>query len=144
MACGKVISEFEVLSADDVGRRRAWTVEDKVRIVEESLRGHRQGSAVARRYGVSRSLLTRWRSDYRAGRLGLAAPTFIAVATAASPPHQPPPARVREAPGLPTTAKVLEAAPMVEIVLGNGRRMIVPASMDPPVLARLLTVVDPR
>ena len=51
MASAKVISEFEVLSATDVGRRRVWSAEDKIRVVEESLRGWRQGSATARRLG---------------------------------------------------------------------------------------------
>ena len=50
MACAKVVSDFELLAVEDAGRRRTWTDEDKVRIVEESLRGHRQGSATARRY----------------------------------------------------------------------------------------------
>ena len=43
MACAKVVSDFELLTVEDAGRRRAWTEEEKVRIVEESLRGHRQG-----------------------------------------------------------------------------------------------------
>jgi len=58
MAGAKVISDFEVLTIDDAGRRRAWSHDDKARIVEESLRGYRQGSATARRHGISRSLLT--------------------------------------------------------------------------------------
>jgi transposase len=49
MSCATVVSPIEILSADDVGRRREWSDEDKLRIVEESLRGYRQGSATARR-----------------------------------------------------------------------------------------------
>jgi hypothetical protein len=44
MACAKVVSDFELLTVEDAGRRRAWTDEEKVRIVEESLRDHRQGT----------------------------------------------------------------------------------------------------
>ena len=55
-------------------------------IVEESLRGHRQGSATARRYGISRSLLTRWRKDYRLGLLG-GVPAFSPVRIAPEPPR---------------------------------------------------------
>ena len=118
----KVISDFEVWAAGDIGRRR-WTDEDKVRIVEESLAGYRQGSATARRHGISRSLLSRWRADYRAGRLGGGRPTFAAVTL---------------------TADAMAAAPEVtiEIVLCSGRRMIVPASIDASLLERLLPVVE--
>ena len=136
MACAKVISEFEVLSAGDVGRRRGWTDEEKVRIVEDSLLGHRQGSATARRVGISRSLLTRWRAEYRAGRLGGVEPAFTAVTVmpiAASP-------KICEAPLTPVATPAPEAT--IEIVLRNGRRMTVPASIDPKTLARLLPVVD--
>ena len=70
MACASVVSPIEIFAADEVGRRRHWSDADKVRIVEESLRGHRQGSATARRYGISRALLTIWRRDYRAGVFG--------------------------------------------------------------------------
>lgn len=136
MACAKVISEFEVLPAGDAGRRRDWTDEEKIRIVEASLLGHRQGSATARRVGISRSLLTRWRAEYRAGRLGSVGPVFTAVTVTPSTA----PAAVCEAPPPPVAAPIPEA--MIEIMLRNGRRMTVPASIDPKVLARLLPVVD--
>nr|WP_232237161.1 transposase [Thiosulfatihalobacter marinus] len=57
MACASVVSPIEIFAAEDVGRRRHWSDADKIRIVEESLRGYQQGSATARRYGISRSLL---------------------------------------------------------------------------------------
>ena len=136
MACAKVISDFEVLSAGDAGRRRDWTDEEKIRIVEESLLGHRQGSATARRVGISRSLLTRWRAEYRAGRLDQLGPAFTAVTMASSAG----PAAVCDAPSLPVAVPTPEAT--IEIALRNGRRMTVPASIDPKTLARLLPVVD--
>lgn len=132
MACAKVVSEFEVLSVEDAARRRAWTDEDKVRVVAESLRGHRQGSATARRHGLSRSLLTRWRAEYRAGLLGsgmlMFAPLAVTPKVSAAPP----------------VAASLGASPelKIEIALANGRRVTVPAGIDPAVLARLLPVLD--
>ena len=54
----------------DTGRRRRWSFEEKLRIVEESHQGHRQVSATARRHGISASLLFSWRRDFREGRLG--------------------------------------------------------------------------
>ena len=131
MACAKVVSDFELLTVEDAGRRRAWTDEEKVRIVEESLRGHRQGSATARRHGISRSLLTRWRAEYRAGLLGAGRPVFTPVDVTAN---------TLSAPRLVSPDR--SGAATIEIVLANGRRVIVSASVDPAALARLLPVLE--
>jgi len=45
----------------ETGRRRRWSEDEKLRIVAESLSGSRLVSSTARRYGISRSLLTTWR-----------------------------------------------------------------------------------
>ncbi|WP_424988937.1 transposase [Microbulbifer sp. S227A] len=72
--------QIEVLSAADGVRRRNWSDADKLRIVEESFAGHRQVSATARRHGVSRSLLTVWRRQFRNGGFaGGGSPTFVPV-----------------------------------------------------------------
>src|SRR6188472_4379884 len=42
-------------------RRRRWSAEEKLRIVEETLTGGDSVSAVARRHGVAPNLLYRWR-----------------------------------------------------------------------------------
>ena len=134
MSCSSVFTPIEFFAAEDVGRRRHWPDEDKVRIVEESFRGHRQGSATARRYGISRSLLSIWRRAYRDGTLG--GPDLgggfvpLAMEEAAAAPvgrSAQPPEDVR-----------------IDIALPNGRRMTIPASLPPAHLAALLAVVDPR
>jgi transposase len=56
---------FEHLEVVETGRRRRWTEDEKLRIVVESLRGSRLVSSTARRYGISRSLLTTWRRQFR-------------------------------------------------------------------------------
>ena len=125
-------SQIEVLSAADAARRRHWSDADKVRIVEESLVGHRQVSATARRHGISRSLLTVWRRQYRNGELGGPhSPGFIPLMVSAGPPAL--------ASRMPTPSTP-EAK--IEITLANGRRVSVPTSIDPAVLARLLPVLD--
>ncbi len=44
-----------------VARRRRWTAEQKLRIVEESFQSGETVSVVARRHGVAPNLLFRWR-----------------------------------------------------------------------------------
>ena len=65
------------------GSRRRWSVEEKVRVVRESLRPGRRVGEVARRYGISRWQLSTWRSAARRGELEVAAG---AVVDSESPP----------------------------------------------------------
>ena len=72
MADHSFISQVEVLSVTDTGRRRRWTDAEKLRIVEESFAAPRVAAATARRHQISRSLLTRWRREAREGLLSAA------------------------------------------------------------------------
>lgn len=137
MADHKFRPEIEVLSAADVPRRRHWGDAEKIRIVEESFLGHRQVSATARRHGVSRSLLMIWRRQYRAGELGVdAPPAFIPLAVSPVAPAVVP-VTAQQAPR--DTRDV-----QLKIVLRNGRRLLVPSSVEPEVLARLLSALEGR
>jgi transposase len=137
MADHKFRPEIEVLSAADVPRRRHWDDAEKIRIVEESFLGHRQVSATARRHGVSRSLLTIWRRQYRDGELGTETPPAFIPLTVSPKASVPMPAAAQEAPR--DTPDV-----QLEIVLRNGRRLLVPSSVDPEVLVWLLPALEGR
>jgi len=100
------------LTVVETGRRRRWTAEEKRRIVEESRIGDRQASATARRYGIPISLLFRWRRD------------FARVETETAPPMTFLPVMAAAAPGL------VPADDRIEIVLGNGRRLVVGSGVD--------------
>lgn len=52
---------FEIITG--VGRRRRWSLEEKARIVAESLDPATTASAVARRYGLHASQLFVWRQQ---------------------------------------------------------------------------------
>lgn len=134
MAYSSVVSPIEIFASDEVGRRRHWSDADKVRIVKESLRGHRQGSATARRYGISRSLLTVWRREYRTGALDGRGATegFVPLVVEDARPMRP------EAAVVPGTMET------IGITLTNGRRMTIPVLLAPAHLAALLAVLDPR
>ena len=127
-------AQIEVLSAADGVRRRQWSEEDKLRIVEESFVGHRQVTATARRHGICRSLLTIWRRQYRTGELGASRPVSFAPVTVT----QDVPASRLEPVDPPDPSRSTQ----VEIALLNGRRLIVPTGVEPEALARILSVVD--
>lgn len=59
--------QVNVLGAE---RRRRWSYDEKVRLVEETLQPGETVCGVARRHGVAHSLLFTWRRQARQGRLG--------------------------------------------------------------------------
>jgi transposase len=65
MDSDKISAQVERLEVVETGRRRRWCEDEKLKIVLESLQAPRQVAATARRYGVSRSLLLRWRRLFR-------------------------------------------------------------------------------
>jgi transposase len=63
-------SRSERLEVVEMGRRRRWSEDEKLKIVLESLQAPRRVSATARRYGISRSLLLQWRRSFRVEQKG--------------------------------------------------------------------------
>lgn len=124
--------EIEILSVTDTGRRRRWTDEEKVRIVEESFGGRGGVAEAARRHDIGRTLLVRWRRLYREGHLtgDMSRPQFLPLIAAVPDASAPP-------------APVLDTAGTVDITLVNGRRLSVAVSVDPVLLSRLLAALDP-
>src|SRR5579864_394806 len=117
------VSRLEVIQT---GARRRWTPEEKQRIVAESESGPGQVSATARRYGLSPSHLFTWRRLAREGRLGADEPvTFAQAVIACAPPVQ-------------GVASPTMARNRIEIVLGDGLRMVVDQAVDPGALARII------
>jgi transposase len=119
---------MEILDVVDTGRRRRFSVAEKVRIVEESLAGPNLARSTARRHGIALSGLYLWRRQYRRGELSGAEPTFRPVAFLTEPAAAPP--------------QHCAASEKIEILLSNGRRIVVSATIDPKALARLLPVLD--
>lgn len=130
----------EILSVTDTGRRRRWTYAEKVRIVEESFGAPGRVTETARRHDLGRSLLVRWRRQYRDGELAVGSrlPRFAPLAISE-----------QDVCGIPSERATPEAdvapvsAGMVEVTLVNGRRLSVAASVDPGLLLRLVQVLDP-
>ncbi|HTC02810.1 MAG TPA: transposase [Xanthobacteraceae bacterium] len=105
----------------DTGRRRRWSAEAKLRIVEESLSAPRRVSATARRHGISNQLLFSWRKAYRAGRLGGPAGFVPAMVVGDS-----------------STIVGAASGGRIEIVSANGRRVIVNCDVEVEALLRIM------
>ncbi len=123
------------LDVVDTGRRRRWSDAEKERIVAESLSAPRLVAATARRHGISRSLLTKWRKLHGEGRLfgwQEGAPRFAPVIV--SPERSGAMPRGSAQPGAD--------AARIEIVLTNGRRIVVGAGIDAAMLAQMIAVVE--
>lgn len=126
-----------------VARRRRWTLEQKLALVEEVSRPGASVAAVADRHGMSRSLLFEWRRQVREGTMpGVvrvdAAATLVPVrivqdATKATPRPPVPSRRSAERAG---------KAAVVEVVLSNGRMLRVSEAIAPDVLGRLAAALD--
>jgi transposase len=127
-----------------VERRRRWSSDEKTRLIEETLVASAKVSEVARRNGISASLLFTWRRQARAVEAPAAVvPRFAAVQIAgpgpvveiAKPPSDEPPQ--------PRPAASSRSG-LIEISLGGGRRVRVDASFDAAALARVLDVLERR
>ena len=127
---------------DGLERRRRWSQNDKARIVEETLAPGAKVTDVARRNGVAASVLFTWRRQARTvEKVGpYFAPVQIATAVEMREENSKPPSeddrRMRQ---LPATRNGL-----IEIDLGNRRRIRVDAQVDPEALARVLDVLERR
>ena len=79
------------------GRRRAWSSEDKARIVAESVTSGESVCAVARRHGLSPQQLFGWRRQARehAAANPATEPLFVPAVIGAPLPERAPPERKR-------------------------------------------------
>jgi transposase len=119
------------LEVVDTGRRRRWSLEEKLRIVEESYQGEGQASVTARRHGISSGLLFNWRRAFRNGDLG---------GGAAAPGLVPAVIEADEAVG----RRVPLERGRMEITIGPGRRIIVGRDVDRAALAVVIDVLERR
>jgi len=127
-----------------VERRRRWSSVEKMRLLEETLVPGAKVSEVARRNGISASLLFTWRRQARAIEAPAAVvPRFTAVqivgpgpvAEIAKPPSDEP---------SQSRAATSGRSGLIEISLGSGRRVRVDANVDAAALARVLDVLERR
>jgi transposase len=119
---------LQVLSVSDTGRRRRWTDDEKVRIVEESLGDGVKLAEVARRHDVSRSQLYDWRYRYRYGLLG-SGPRFFRVLDIED---------ASASDGLDPGNVPAPPLPVMTVDVGPRCRVSIPSGFDMEAAARLL------
>jgi transposase len=124
-----------------IERRRRWSQDDKMRIIEETLAPGAKVTEVARRNGVAASVVFTWRRQARTIEKGgpCFAPVRIAAAETSGENAKP----------LSDDDRRLRPVPvarvgLIEIDLGNRRRIRVDAQVDPNALARVLDVLERR
>jgi transposase len=127
---------------DGLERRRRWSQDDKARIVEETLVRGAKVTDVSRRNGVAASVVFTWRRQART--VEKVGPCFTPVQiTAAVEPS------AEDAKPLSKDDRRLRPVPaarngLIEIDLGNRRRVLVDAQVDAAALARVLDVLERR
>ena len=128
-----------------VERRRQWSPQEKAALMAEVEAEGGQVSVVARRHGISKSLLYNWRSAWRAAAQAAspAATGFIQLGVVAdlSDANQamPLPAALPAPRGAGLT--LAERAGVIEIDLPGGVRVRVDGSVNEKALRRVLSAV---
>jgi transposase len=113
--------------------RRRWSKAEKLAIVAEASVPDVNVSAIARRHGIQPSLLFRWREQFADAVKGSAQPPSSDASPSFVPVALPAPAAICQQP-----------ASAVEIVLRNGRRVRVGATIDTAALKRIVDVLEER
>jgi transposase len=131
---------------ENAERRRRWSFDDKVRIVEASYETGVSVCSVARRHGIAQGLLFTWRRQAREGRLGgdEQAPVFMPVAITPEP-SLPVPTAQSDDPRVPAPPRrPRRKNGVIEIDLGGGRRLKVDRDVDAAALRRALDALEGR
>lgn len=130
MDSDKRSAQVERLEVVETGRRRRWSEGEKLKIVLESLQAPRQVAATARRYGISRSLLLRWRQSFRPE-----------PNDAAEQPTGFVPARVAPEAGARTGPAGPAGSGAIEIEFAAGARMRVTGAVDAATLTAVVVAL---
>src|ERR1700694_4985938 len=118
-----------------VERRRRWSQDDKMRIVEETLVPGAKVTEVARRNGIAASVVFTWRRQART--VEKVGPRFAPVQIAAAERGEQAAKVVPEADRRVRPVPVARTG-LIEIDFGNRGRVRVDAQVDADALARVL------
>jgi transposase len=117
-------------------RRRRWSRDDKMRIIDETLAPGAVVTEIARRHGIAASLVFTWRRRARLATVASAGPRLVPVQVAAAESVQSIQA--------PATIPARKRRGVIEIELGDGKRVSVDENVDADALGRVLDVLSRR
>jgi transposase len=119
-----------------VERRRRWSRDDKMRIIEETLAPGAVVTEIARRHGLATSLVFTWRRRARLATVASAGPRLVPVQVATAESVQSIEA--------PAAIPARKRRGVIEIELGDGKRVSVDENVDAEALGRVLDVLSRR
>ena len=122
-----------------VERRRRWSEEAKARLVEETLASGAVVAEVARRHGVSQSLLFAWRRQARAEAPSEGVGSYLLPVEI-----EPSGAAACDAHSRAVGNRRRRPSGTIEIELGSGKRVRVDSEVDADALRRVLSVLGER
>jgi transposase-like protein len=134
------LADVDILEPSD--RRRIWIASEKAALLAEIDAEGGKVRLVARRHGISESLLYNWRSARKAAAVAMGAPETVEFIPAGiigrTPPPNPAmlPSRCAASRQAPVRAK--SKAGSIEIVLANGVLVRVDTGVDEAALLRVL------
>ena len=121
-----------------VERRRRWSRDDKMRIIEETLAPGAVVTEIARRHGLSTSLVFTWRRRARLASVVPAGPKLVPVQ------FSPAAAESVSSTEAPAATPSRRRRGLIEIELGGGKRVSVDENVDADALGRVLDVLSRR
>ena len=126
--------------AEILVRRRKWTLEQKAALLAEVEAEGGRVSVVARRHGLSESLLYNWRSVWKAAAStsGTGPVEFVPVGMIDRPSEARPTLLGAPEPPPATTGHQRDRTRKIEIELPNGVRLWVDALVNETALSRVL------
>jgi transposase len=123
---------------DRVERRRRWSRDDKMRIIEETLAPGAVVTEIARRHGIATSLVFTWRRRARLATVASVGPGLVPVEVAAVAAEDVPSI------GAAAALQARNRRGLIEIELGDGKRVSVDENVDAEALGRVLDVLSRR
>lgn len=139
----------EIVTTDTLGRRTGprtrHTIEEKLRIVEETRARGASVAMVARRHNVNPNQVFAWRQLYRRGLLSPRAAKSDAkmLPVKVSTPTVLPTERAESA-AASQSSRTEQASRLIEIRLSNGHSIVVRGRVDAEALSRVIDLLVQR
>jgi transposase len=125
----------EVLAGPE--RRRRWSVEEKLRILAQSVAPGSSASLACRMHGISSGQLYTWRRQFRTGELTGFAPVMVAP-----PVDELPAATAPIDPARPDGDADRPAGGLIEVELRSGIKLRLTGAVDTSLLRQVLSALS--